>query len=88
MAKNFEIGRKKTSTDQKKLPPEIITQRESTFITGRERDVVKSIRMSESIHKRLKYYALLQGRTETDIVVEVLRRELDALNIRLPAEMV
>lgn len=69
------------------VPHEIIMQREQVFVTGRERDIVKSIRMPESLHKRLKYYALIQSRTETDIVVEVLRRELDALHVQFPTEM-
>lgn len=82
------MGRKKVSGNvESSLPPEIVASRENTFISGRERDFVKSIRMPESLHKRLKYYALLNGRTETDIVVEVLKRELDDLKIVLPREM-
>ena len=89
MAKSFEVGRKKANAPEvaSDLPQEIITQREHAFVSGRERDVVKSIRMPESLHKRLKYYALVQSRTETDIVVELLRRELDSLNIQFPSEM-
>ena len=74
--------------EARNLQPEAIIQRENAFVRGRERDVVKSIRMPESLHKRLKYYSLLQGRTETDVVVELLKRELDLLNIQLPAEMI
>lgn len=81
------MGRKKPSVAAE-LPQEIITHRERAFVSGREREVVKSVRMPESLHKRLKYYALIQGRTETDIVVEIVRRELDALNVHFPSEMV
>lgn len=74
------------------MPPEMLTQREDVFISGgrgkgKEREVVKSIKMPESLHRRLKYYALLSERTETDIVAEILRKELDTLNIQLPAAM-
>jgi len=65
----------------------MLTQRENAFIRGRERDVLKSVRMPESLHRRLKYFALCQGRTETDIVVELVRRELDGLKVQLPPDM-
>ena len=86
MTKSFEVGKKKTS-ESNPVVAESLLQREDVFVSGRERDVVKSIRMPETLSKRLKFCAFIQCRTETDIVVEILKRELDSLNIRLPEEM-
>jgi hypothetical protein len=86
MTKNFEVGKKKSS-ESNPLVADSILKREDVFVSGRERDVVKSIRMPETLSKRLKYYAFINSRTETDIFVELLKRELDLLNVRLPEEM-
>lgn len=94
MAKSFKVGTKSQPGKapqgagiQQNSEEEEYSQRVESFVTGKERDIVKSIRMPVSVHKRLKFYALMTDRTETDVVVELIKRELDRLNVKVPTQM-
>ena len=84
---DFTVKPKKQKRNQEPSPqihhemPEVDIQKHR-----REPEVVKSIKMAESLSKKLKYYALLSGKTETSIVSNLLTKHLE--DIQLPKEMI
>lgn len=39
---------------------------------------ILSVKLDDELHKRLKIYAVKQGRTVTDIIIELVKKELES----------